>query len=144
MPQEVTATFAGPPLLPAPLPTAAVTFDGSVFHIGQTITHQATFTPGLDSTQVDIYLGVLLPGGVTFLSLVNVSGSVSFVLAPLPIPLSTGTAPTPSTVPFSYTFTGSEPMETYIAYAGIARAGSDPLEAANQVGLAIRAFDFTP
>src|SRR5574337_893664 len=55
---------------PPPVISATVALDGTAFHTAQTITYQATLSPGSTQTQVDIYLGVLLPDGVTFLSFV--------------------------------------------------------------------------
>ena len=42
-------------------PSAAVALRGEGFRTGQTITYQATPTPGFAPTQVDIYFGALLP-----------------------------------------------------------------------------------
>jgi hypothetical protein len=127
-------------------PDAAVALSGEGFRTGQTIIYQATLTPGSTPTLVDIYLGALLPDGVTFLSLVQVSTSaVSIVLGSSPIPFSAGVALSqPMVIPFSYTFLGSEPVGTYFAFAGAAVAGSDPLQSINQLSLGIKAFQFTP
>lgn len=110
-------------------PNAAVAVSGEGFRTGQTITYQATLTPGSTTTLVDIYLGVLLPDGVTFLSLVQMSiGAISMVLRRSPIPFSAGVAlAQPVVIPFSHTFLGSEPVGTYFAFAGMAVAGGDPL-----------------
>jgi len=50
----------------------------------------------------------------------------------------------PLVVPFSSTFTGTEPPGAYFAYAGLAVAGSDPLVASNQLSLASQMFQFSP
>ena len=46
---------------PTDPPSAAVAFSGEGCRTGQTLTYQATLTPGFAPTQVDIYLGALLP-----------------------------------------------------------------------------------
>ena len=46
---------------PSDPPTAAVALNGEGFRTGQTITYQATLTPGSTLTLGDIYLGALLP-----------------------------------------------------------------------------------
>lgn len=132
--------------LPGNPPSAAVALSGEVFRAGQTITYQATVTPGSAPTPVDIYLGALLPDGVTFLSLVQVStGAISIVLGGAPVPFSAGvTLAQPVVVPFSYTFLGPEPVGTYFAFSGAAVAGSDPLQSINQLSLGIKVFQFTP
>lgn len=136
----------GPITVTAPLPpSAAVALNGSAFHTGQTITYQASLTPGSVPAQVDIYLGALLPDGVTFLSLVQVSpGVISIALGPSPIPFSANVTLTQAVVPFSYAFVGFEPVGTYFTYAGLVRAGSNPFEAVNQLGIGIQAFQFMP
>ncbi len=129
----------------ATAPSAAVALTGSVFASGQTITYEATLTPGDSLTQVDIYCGALLPDLVTFLSLVQVSpGVISVVLGPAPVPYLANVTLAPLVVPFAYTFTGAEPVGTYFTYAGIAVAGSDAFVPANQLALAIQAFQFNP
>lgn len=125
--------------------TAAVSLNGSAFHADQQITYQATLAPGSTPTLVDIYLGVLMPDGVTFLSFVPDSGgTINFAFGPFPVPFATHVTLTPTVVPFAYTFTGTEPVGTYYTYVGLAVAGSDPLQAANQLSVGIQAFQFTP
>jgi hypothetical protein len=125
-------------------PTALV-LNGAVFHTDQTITYQATLTPGSTPTQVDIYLGVLLPDGVTFLSFVpGAGGTIAFAFGLVPVPFAADVPLTPTVVPFSYMFTGTEPVGTYFTYAGLAVAGSDPLQAANQLSVGVQAFQLTP
>lgn len=127
-----------------PDPVAAVSLDGFAFGTGQTITYQATLTPGSTPTQVDIYLGVLMPDGVTFLSFVpGPDGTIAFAFGSVPVPYARVTL-TPTVVPFSYTFTGTEPVGTYLTYAGLALADSDPLQAANQLSVSVQAFQFSP
>ena len=127
------------------LPTAGVGLNGSAFQTGQTITYQATLIPGFTETQVDIYLGFLLPDGVTLVSLVQGSpGVISIVLGPLPIPFQANVPLTQMVVPFSYTFAGREPVGTYFTYAGLAVAGSNPLVPSNQLALGVQGFTFTP
>ena len=126
-------------------PSAAIALNGSVFHTGQQLTYQATLTPGSTPTQVDIYLGALLPDGVTFLSLVQSSPEViSVVLGSSPIPFLAGVTLAQTIVPFSYTFVGFEPVGTYFPYAGLAVAGSNPFQPANQLSLAVQSFQFIP
>ncbi|MDD5560353.1 hypothetical protein [Candidatus Methylomirabilis sp.] len=127
-------------------PTAAVALNGSAFHAGQTIAYQATLAPGSTPTQVDIYLGALLPDSITFLSLLQGSGgAISFTLGPTPISfLSNVTLSSELIVPFSYTFTGLEPVGTYFTYAGLAVAGSNPLQSSNQLSLGVQTFQFRP
>lgn len=111
-----------------PSARARLTLNQSAFQTGQMLTYQATLTPGSTSTQVDIYLGALLPDGITFVSLVMSSpGAISLALGPLPIPFSANVPLVQAVVPFSYIFTGAEPAGTYFDYAGITIAGSDPL-----------------
>ena len=114
-------------------PDAAVVLSGERFRTGQTVTYQATLTPGSTLTLGDSYLGALLPDGVTFLSLVQVSTSaVSIVLGSSPIPFSPGVALGQLIViPFSYPFLGSEQGGTYFVFASMAVAGSDPLQSIN-------------
>lgn len=126
-------------------PNAAVALNGSVFHAGQTITYQASLTPGSVPAQVDIYLGALLPDGATFLSLVQVSpGVISIALGPSPTPFLANVTLAPLGVPFSYISTGAEPVGTYFTYAGLVVAGSNPLQPANRLSLAVQAFQFAP
>ncbi len=124
---------------------ASVSLSGSTFHTGQMITYQATLTPGSTPIQVDIYLGCLLPDGVTFLSLVqSAPGAISIALGRSPVPFSANVPLTPAAVSFAHTFTGAEPVGTYFAYAGLAIAGSNPFQPANQLSLAIQPFQFNP
>ncbi len=124
---------------------AAVTLNGSGFRTSQTITYQATLNPGLTPTQVDIYLGCLLPHGVAFLSLVqSAPGVISIALGPAPVPFLAGVTLAPLAVAFSFTFAGTEPPGTYFTYAGLAVAGSNPFVPTNQLSLGIQAFQFTP
>lgn len=125
-------------------PTAAVALNGSAFRTGQTITYQAALTPG-STLNVDIYLGVLLPDGVTFLSLVQTApGTISTALGRSPVPFLTNVPLVPLVVPFSHVFTGAEPVGTYFTYAGLAVAGSDPLQSASRLSLKVQGFQFTP
>jgi hypothetical protein len=127
------------------LPVAAVTLNGSGFHTGQTITYQATLIPGSAPTQVDIYLGALLPDGVTFLSLVQAApGVISATGGSSPIPFLANVPLTQTVVPFSHTFAGTEPVGTYFTYAGLAVAGSDPFQPANRLSLGVQPFEFSP
>jgi hypothetical protein len=119
-------------------PSAAVALNGSAFHTSQQVIYQATLTPGSTPTQVDIYLGCLLPDGATFLFLVQGSpGAISIALGPSPTPFLTYVTLAQTIVPFSYTFAGSELTGTYFTYAGLAKAGSNPFIAANQLSLAV-------
>ncbi len=134
------------PMASADDPPAAVTLNGVTFRTGQTIVYQATVAPGSLLVPVDIYLGALLADGVTFLSLVQVSPDIiAATFGPSPIPfLSNTSLSQPTVIPFSYAFLGSEPAGTYFTYAGLAVSGSDPLEPANQLSLAVREFQFSP
>lgn len=128
-----------------PGPVAAVSLNGFAFGTGQTITYQATLTPGSTPTQVDIYFGVLMPDGVTFLSFVpGPGGSIAFAFGPVPVPFAANVTLSSTVVPFSYTFTGTEPVGTYFTYAGLTVAGSDPLQPANQLSVSVQAFQFSP
>jgi len=128
-----------------PRPTATVGLNGSAFSTSQTIIYRATLTPGSTPTFVDIYFGALLPDGVTFASLVEISpGVISFILGPFPIPFLANVTLAPLGVPFSYQFAGFEQAGTYFTYAGLAVAGSNPFLPANQLSLAIQPFQFTP
>ncbi|MDD5559068.1 choice-of-anchor Q domain-containing protein [Candidatus Methylomirabilis sp.] len=124
---------------------AAVVLNGSAFRTGQAIAYQATLIPGITPAQVDIYLGAILPDGGTFLSLVQVSpGVISIALGPAPVPFLANVPLTQTVVPFSYAFTGGEPVGTYFTYAGLTIAGSNPFESANQLNLGIQPFERTP
>jgi hypothetical protein len=94
---------------------------------------------------VDIYLGALLPDGVTFLSLVQIApGVISTTLGPSPMPfLANMTLSQALVVPFSYTFRGTEPVGTYVTYAGLVMAGSDPFLPAKELSPGVQAFQFT-
>ncbi|MCZ7624560.1 MAG: hypothetical protein M5R38_00810 [Candidatus Methylomirabilis sp.] len=123
---------------------AGVLLNGSAFGTDQTITYEATLIPGSTPTQVDIYLGVLLPDGVTFLSFVPGPGdTIVFVFDTVPVPFAANVTLAPTDVPFAYTFNGAEPVGTYFTYAGLAVAGSDPLQAANQLSVGVQAFQFS-
>ncbi|MDD5558874.1 hypothetical protein, partial [Candidatus Methylomirabilis sp.] len=128
-------------------PTAAVVLNEVAFRRTQTIVYQATLTPGsMPPTPVDIYLFARLPDGITFVSLVQASpgGAISMVLGPSPIPFLTGATLSSMTVPFAYTFTGSEPVGAYLAYAGLVTAGTDPLQPTIWLSLDQQPFWFTP
>lgn len=125
-------------------PTAAVTLNGSTFRTDQTIAYEAALTPG-STLQVDIYLGALLPDGITFLSLVQTApGVIAITLGASPIPFLANVSLTPLVVSFAVTFTGLEPIGTYFAYAGLTVAGSDPLQSVNQLSLGVQTFQFMP
>jgi DNA-binding beta-propeller fold protein YncE len=144
-------TLQGPPTVLTPQflaittsPTAGVALNGSVFYEGRTITYQATLTPASTPTRVDIYLGALLPDGVTFLSLVQVApGVISATSGSSPTPFLANVPLTQSVVPFSYTFTGYEPDGTYSTYARLTNPGSNPLLPENQLGVAVESFQFS-
>jgi hypothetical protein len=89
-------------------------------------------------------MGALLPAGTAFVSLVNTPSGIDIVIGPAPVPFARDVTPAPLAVPFAYTFTGAEPVGIYFAYAGVAVAGSDPLQPANQLGLAVQPFEFSP
>jgi hypothetical protein len=126
-------------------PAAAVALNGASFRTDDTVGYQATLTPGSAPTQVDIYLGALLPDGATFVSLVpSPGGAIALAFGPVPVPFSTNTALAPHVVPFLYSFAWSDPVGTYYTYAGIVVARTDPLQPANQLSLAVQAFQFTP
>ena len=119
-------------------PVASVALNNVAVGTGQTITYQATLTPGVTPTQVDIYLGCLLPDGVTFLSLIQTGpGTTSISLGPSPIPFQSNVPLVPTIVQFSYQFEGSEPRGTYFTYARLTVAGSNPFLPANQISLTI-------
>jgi hypothetical protein len=135
-PHLVAVTTTGAPL-------ALVALNSGAFVTGQLTTYQATLSPGSPPSQVDVYLGALLPDGVTFLSLVQVSpGEVTVVLGSSPIPFQANVALAQSVIPFSYRFAGFEPPGTYFTYAGLAVAGSNPFVPANQLSLAVQPFQF--
>lgn len=136
---SATVIFTSPP-------TALVALNGSVLRTGQTITYQATLTPGSTPTPMDIYLGALLPDGVTFLSLIQTApGVIAIAVGASPTPFLSNVALTSNlVVPFAYTFTGFEPVGTYVTYAGTAITGGDPLQSANQLSLGVQSFQFMP
>jgi virginiamycin B lyase len=122
---------------------AAVSLSGSVLHMDQTITYEAILTPGPTPTPVDIYLGAVLPDGVTFASFIEVSpGVISFAVGPSPIPFQANVTLRQAVIPFSYTFNGFEPVGAYFMYAHLVIAGSDPLVPANQLSVAVKSFQF--
>lgn len=112
--------LGGTPGIPPPPPSQSTVdfiFNGSLFHAGQTVTYQALIAPGSPPSpdRVDIYLGVLLPDGVTFASFVPTpSGLLTITFGPLPVPFQSNVVLTAAaTVPFSYTFAGSEPIAVH-------------------------------
>lgn len=124
---------------------AGVLLNGSTFHTNQQVTYLATLIPGSTPTQVDIYLGVLLPDGVTFISFVpGPGGAIAFAFGPVPVPFAANVTLAQTVIPFSYMFAGTEPVGTYFTYAGLTVAGSDPLQAANQLSVAVQPFQFMP
>jgi len=127
-------------------PATAVTLNGGSFRTGQTIAYEATITPGSMSVLADVYLGALLPDGITVLSLIEVSsGGMAVVVGSSPVPFLRNTSLSqPAVVPFSYAFLGSEPVGAYFAFAGSAVPGTDPVNPANQISLAVREFQFSP
>ena len=132
--------------LPTP-PTAAVAlnFPGAVFHQGQTVTYQATLTPGSAPTQVDVYIWALLPDEATFLSLVQgPSGGIATALGASPIPFQVNVVLTQSVVvPSSHTFEGFEPIGTYFVFAALVIPGSSPLLRENHLAFAVQSFQFS-
>lgn len=137
-PQFLVMTTSG-------LPTASVALNESAFRTGQQLTYQATLTPGSTPTQVDIYLGCLLPDFATFLSLVqSAPGVISTVLGPSPTPFLANVTLAQTVVQFPYTFAGFEPAGTYFPYAGLTAAGSNPILPANQLSLGVQPFQFSP
>ncbi|MBI2883851.1 MAG: DUF1565 domain-containing protein [Candidatus Methylomirabilis oxyfera] len=124
---------------------AGVLLNRSAFRTGEQITYQATLFPGAEPPNVDIYLGVLLPDGVTFVSFVPGPGeTIVFAFGLVPVPFAENVTLAPMAVPFSYTFAGTEPVGTYFTYAGLAVADSNPLQAENQLSVGVQAFQFTP
>jgi hypothetical protein len=137
-PGFAAVTSAGQPL-------ADVFLNNDVFVVGVTLTYQATLSPGVTPTQVDIYLGCLLPDFATFLSLVQSSpGVITTAIGPSPVPFQSNVTLIDTIVQFNYTFGGFEPAGTYFPYAGLAVAGSNPFVPANQLSLATRSFRFPP
>jgi hypothetical protein len=123
---------------------AAVGLNASAFVTGETVAYEGTVNPGLTPTQVDIYLGVALPGGL-FLSFVEQApGVVGVVTGPLPVPYQANVPAAPLAVLFDYTFGGTEPAGTYLTYAALIAAGTDPFNPANQLSLEIRPFALSP
>jgi hypothetical protein len=45
---------------------------------------------------------------------------------------------------YSYTFAGAEPPGTWVWYAFLTRAGTDPLQVANWIGFDFAVFTFAP
>jgi len=88
---------------------------------------------------VDFYLVLVYPGGF-FVSIAPGFPVNTLVPAASNVPLSFV-----RDVPLvSYTWTGAEPAGSYAWVAILARAGTDPLQAANRVGADFVAFTFTP
>ncbi len=73
------------------------------------------------------------------------SGFVAITFGSSPVPFQVNvTLTVADTVPFSYTFSGSEPVGTYVAYAGLVRAGTDPIQPSNRLALTVNTFSFSP
>ena len=66
------------------------------------------------------------------------------VVGASPTPFLTNVTAAALVVPFNFTFSGGEPVGTYITYAGLAAAGSNPLLPANRISLSFQAFQFSP
>ena len=47
-------------------------------------------------------------------------------------------------IPFPHTFFGNEPVGTYLTYAVLAVAGSNPVLPSNQLSLSVQPFQFSP
>jgi hypothetical protein len=123
---------------------ATIALNGTVFHLGQTLTYEATLTSS-GSRMVDVYVGCLLPDGVTFLSAVQLAPNViSIVSGPSPHPLVTNVPLTSGTVSAVHLFNGTEPVGTYYTYAALVVAGSNPFVPTNQLALAVQPFQFSP
>jgi len=123
---------------------AAVELNGSTFETGDIVTYHATVNPGLAQTPVDIYFGSYLPDG-TFLSFVEQApGAVAIVVDSTPVPFRANVAAVPLALPFAHEFGASDQAGTYLVYAGLALAGSNPFLLANQVSLAVKPLLFTP
>jgi hypothetical protein len=126
-------------------PRAAVTLDGSTFAAGQTVTYRGTVNPGLEPVMVDLYLGAFLSDLTAFFSLVEVAANqIGVVIGPEPVPYRTNVPVEPLSVEFAYTFGGAESVGTYVAYAVVTAAGSDPLVPENQLSLAMEPLAFDP
>lgn len=92
---------------------------------------------------MDIYLGAILPDG-TFVSFKQMSpGVISATAVSSPIPFLANVTLTQAVVPISHTFTGAEPVGTYQMYAAFVIPGSDPLLPENQLGVAVKSFQFS-
>jgi Right handed beta helix region len=123
---------------------AAVELNGSTFETGDIVTYHATVNPGLAQTPVDIYFGIRLPDG-TLLSFVEEQpGVVGIVIGSTPVPFRANVTAVPLALPFEHEFGAFDQAGTYLAYAGLALAGSDPFLLANQVSLAVEPLLFTP
>jgi hypothetical protein len=88
---------------------------------------------------VDFYLALVYPGGF-FVSIAPGFPVNTLVPAATNVPLSFV-----RDVPLvSYTWTGTEPAGSYTWVAILARAGTNPSQAANRVGADVASFTFTP
>jgi hypothetical protein len=126
------------------VPLAAVELNGSTFETGDILTYHATVNPGLDQTPVDIYFGTRLPDG-TLLSFVEEEpGVVGIVVGSTPVPFRANVTAVPLALPFEHQFGAFDQAGTYLAYAGLALAGSNPFLLANQVSVAVKPLLFTP
>ena len=132
---RITADLAG---------IAEVSLSEAALCTGRTISYQATLTPGAKPTPVDVYLGAVLPDGVTHLSLIQEpSGGTAIALGPSTIPFQANVPLAQSVIRFSYTFEGFEPDGTYVSYARLTIAGRDPFVPENQLDEAVQSFRFT-
>jgi hypothetical protein len=92
---------------------------------------------------VDIYLGAIPPDG-TFVSFKEMSpGVISATADSSPVPFLANVPLTQEFVPFSYTFTGAEPVGAYLMYAALVIPGRNPLFPENQLDVAVKSFQFS-
>lgn len=80
---------------------------------------------------------------MSFLSLVQTAMGVSFVVGPSPTPFLTNVPLTPRGIPVIYQLVGVEPVGTYLTYAALIAAGTDPFQSENQISVATEIFDVT-
>jgi hypothetical protein len=127
-------------------PSVDVFLNNDTFVFGGNLVFRTTFSPGTTPAQVDLYVGVLAPDLVNFVSLLQGPGggiggaSVGHV----PVPYASNVTLSDLVVELQHVFSDVEPLGTYYAYAAIVVAGASPLVPANHLGAAVRPFQRVP
>jgi hypothetical protein len=123
-------------------PSVDVFLNNDTFVFGANLVFEATFSPGTTPVQVDLYVGVLAPDLVNFVSLLQAPGGGlgGASVGPAPVPYVSNVTPSELVVELQHVFSDVEPLGTYYAFAAIVVAGASPLVPANHLGAAVRPF----